>query len=529
MCTCFLFIFFVCRASSPNDLGVQLKFSLVLSVPRFRRALYILRSSVAAVAISSFEYSTRYNTAMFPTLDVTHMSSPPSSPPNQNPTSQFSRHFSAHHTALLQRQRDGVRPSHQPLFDLPGTSSSSGAPGSTGGGGGSGNASGGRDGETGEIGDLLNGLSGDEGEGGSSRAADESAATDEGGEGEDDEHDNGGSNGQHTATNIDAMFAEFERGDDEDAGGGGRGTDRKSRRLTADKGDFQSLLGSLESPASSSAAALGAAGTPASDSGSMVAEDDATAQEVPAGSWGALDTPEACVHRRGKRRETADASELQNFFQSPTGITPTASPAAVPAAAAETTGAEVGGSPSNGQQQGAAPVEPSGLDAATSSSPLGAGAAAAATPESERSSATALSMMGVFEPASTPGGPSMATSARARDAVAEGETGGAPYLREDGGGATMTPRLDGGVGDGGKDSGRTAGNGSVLGLLDSTPSPGGGLDQSVADGSALRGRSLARFYPGGSDGGSSGLAAKSEVGSPALLFLSFLFFGVSGL
>lgn len=434
------------------------------------------------------------------------------------------------HTTLrsLQRQRDGVRPSTQPapLFHSPGTPS--GAPGSTGGGGGGSIASSGRGGETGEVGDLLNDLSGDEG--GSSRAGDESAAADEGG--------NGTSNGQHTATNIDAMFAEFERGDDEDAGGGGgdrrgRGTDRKSRRLTADKSDFQSLLGSLESPAASPAAALGSAGTPASDSDSMIAGDDATAQDVPAGSWGALDTPEASVHRREKRRETADASELQNFFQSPTAITPASSPAAVPAAPG-TTGAEAGGSsprlsppaacspsPSGGQRQGAAPAEASGPEAATSPSPHGgsASAAAAATPRSERSSATAASMKGVFAVASPPGRASP---------VAEGEKGGAPQLREDGGGATMTPRFDGrfggsstgggdGDGDGGKDSGKTAGNGSVLGLLDSTPSPGGGLDQSVADGSALRGRTLARFYPGGSDGGSSGVAAKSEVRTPILV------------
>lgn len=45
-----------------------------------------------------------------------------------------------------------------------------------------------------------------------------------------------------------------------------------------------------------------------------------------------------------------------------------------------------------------------------------------------------------------------------------------------------------------RESVETASAGSVLGLLECTPSPGGGLDQSVADGSALRGKSLARLY-----------------------------------
>jgi len=410
-----------------------------------------------------------------PPIDVAHMP-PYVPPPDRNPTSRCSRHCmraSTHRTSLLQPQRDGLRPSHQPLFGSPGTPR--GATGSAGGGG---NASGGADGETGEVGDLFNDLSGDEG--GSFRHADESSAAveaDGGGGGDDHEHGNSGSSssGQHTATNIDAVFAEFEQGDDEDVGGGGgggdgmkeqhapinmdcaaeeigresgggvrgvRGTDRKSRRLTADKGDFQSLLGSLESPASS-AAALGAAGTPAAGSDSMVAEDDetgghggaedTTAQVVRAGSWGALDTPEASVHRREKRRETADASELQNFFQSPTGVTPTSFPAASAAAtAAGAMDTEVGASsssrrsppaasPSNGQQQqrqrqlGAAQAAPSGSDPRTSSSPISA--AAAATPGSGRSSATAVSMKGVFELASPPGQPT--TSASARGAAAE--------------------------------------------------------------------------------------------------------------
>ena len=45
-----------------------------------------------------------------------------------------------------------------------------------------------------------------------------------------------------------------------------------------------------------------------------------------------------------------------------------------------------------------------------------------------------------------------------------------------------------------RESTETASVVSVLGLLECTPSPAGGVDQSVADGSALRGKSLARFY-----------------------------------
>lgn len=57
-------------------------------------------------------------------------------------------------------------------------------------------------------------------------------------------------------------------------------------------------------------------------------------------------------------------------------------------------------------------------------------------------------------------------------------------------------------------SGETADIGPMLGLFESTPSPSGGLDQSLADGSALRFKALARMFHGGS---SASKAADSSV------------------
>lgn len=55
-------------------------------------------------------------------------------------------------------------------------------------------------------------------------------------------------------------------------------------------------------------------------------------------------------------------------------------------------------------------------------------------------------------------------------------------------------RNGGGGGRVGRESEETAGDAPVQELLECTPSPGGGLDQSVADGSALREKTLARMY-----------------------------------
>ena len=424
-----------------------------------------------------------------------------------------------------------MRPSHQPAFASP-------------------EAGGGGEGETGEVGDLFadmpadNGGGGDENEGNSQHTATNIDAVmaefGQGGGGGDEEvsrtaEEKDSNDDQHTAINMDSIVAEL--GHESSGGGGGR----RKRRETADKDGLESLFGSSAgSPAPSSALDH----TESPGSGSSVAGDDgadrrgggvedATAEV--AGSWAAItDTPEPALYKKDKRRETADASDLQGLlFGSPEGGVASPSPAAEgfcsPAAAV---------APPQQQRQGSADSAGPSERAAEEQqqpSPLGA-AEAAATPGSERSSATAVSMRGVLELASPPAG--APADVDVRDAAEEEE-----YVVGVGGVAVTTPQQHdgrfggseggggggGGSGSGGKDSGRTAGNGSVLGLLDSTPSPGGGLDQSVADGSALRGRSLARMYDsssgggGSSRGGSSIASAKDSVSEdkePLFVFLT---------
>lgn len=72
-----------------------------------------------------------------------------------------------------------------------------------------------------------------------------------------------------------------------------------------------------------------------------------------------------------------------------------------------------------------------------------------------------------------------------------------------------------------RDSIETAGAASILGLLESTPSPGGGLDQSVADGSALRGKKLAKLYDGGGGGGVARGGADATVRPCAVVPVDF--------
>ena len=425
-----------------------------------------------------------------------------------------------------------------------------------------GSIGGGGDGETGEVGDLFADMSGNFGDPSASKRGSADDQGEDGGDGGGGGSGSGGDGGgdgdegnsQHTAMNIDAVMAAFgQDGGEEDASGSaedrdndrhtavnmgdvvaelgrqstGGGGGRPKRRETADKDGLESLFGSsVGSPESSSAgfdcAESPGSGTAAGGDGDGREADgrrgfeDATA-EVP-GSWSAImDTPEpATHHHKNKRRETADASNLQGLLSdSPEGAVPSPSPSPVAGTAARAAGA---GDPSSSgadprqQQQGYASTEPepSPLGAVTASA--AAAAVAVATPGSERSSATAVSMKGMLELASPPGAPSGVRDAGA----AEGE-----QQQQHGGGAVVvtTPRQDGRFGssqdDGGRDSGRTAGNGSVLGLLDSTPSPGGGLDQSVADGSALRGRTLARMYDSSSAGGSSVSEAKDTVSQRA--------------
>ncbi|CBJ48558.1 expressed unknown protein [Ectocarpus siliculosus] len=311
------------------------------------------------------------------------------------------------------RHRDSLRPSHQPTFHSPNAdSAASGTSGTPGSG----------SGETGDVGKLLADLSAN------------SMISSAGG-GSDEEDD-----GQYTAMNVDAVMAELEsdgmggrgevRGCDDhptavdmdarvaelaDGGGGGGTGGKKKRRNTAEKLTVDSLLGSLDSPPVQSSGGTRLAGTP---------RDSA----------------------EGGGATPLGAAE-------PSGVAATSEQPAVllPKAAAD------------------AVALGDGSSSLASSSPGEQGAAAAATPGSGRSGATAVSMRGVFEPIS----PSLGGSA-------DGE--GVPV----GGGCVVTPRFDrrvsGSVGGGRKDSGGTAGNGSVCGLLDSTPSPGGGLDQSFGEG-----------------------------------------------
>lgn len=320
---------------------------------------------------------------------------------------------------------------------------------------------------------------------------------------------------QHTAVNMDNVVAGLERGSDDDTG-----DNRNERRMTAERFDVESLLGSMESPALSSAPG-GAAKTPESSvaggdgRGERRGLFDSSTPEEAAGLRDAIDTtpeePAAVVlQKKGSRRETADASELQDLFETAGGASP--SPVHPTSDGQQDRQRQ--------QQQGAVELESSGPGAGGYST---VGAAAATPAGSDRSNATALSMHGMFESASPTTGESPAVRAVAEEEagkVGQGGKGSSTGEAEGGGGGGMTtPKLGnrfgastkdgaGGSGSGGKDSGRTAGNGSVLGLLDSTPSPGGGLDQSVADGSALRGRTLARLYD---DNNRSSGSEKNEV------------------
>lgn len=323
--------------------------------------------------------------------------------------------------------------------------------------------------------------------------------------------------GQYTAMNVDAVMAELEsdglrgRGEvrgcddrptavDMDArvaelagGGGGGGTGgKKKRRNTAEKLTVDSLLESLDSPPVQSSSGTRLAETPrdSAEGGGATPEGaaepsgvDATSEQRP------VLLPKA--GKRSSRRDTVDPSDFQDLLQDPDMVTPTSSPAAITAVAAD------------------AVALGDGSSSLAASSPGEQGAAAAATPGSGRSVATAVSMRGVFEPIC----PSLG-------GFAEGER--LPV----GGGGVVTPRFDrrvsGSGGGGRKDSGGTAGNGSVCGLLDSTPSPGGGLDQSFGEGEGrgklppMTGRAgaIAAILDSGTRGGrSSAKAAKNAVRS----------------
>ncbi|CAN0478582.1 unnamed protein product, partial [Ectocarpus sp. 8 AP-2014] len=389
------------------------------------------------------------------------------------------------------RHRDSLRPSHQPAFHSPNAdSAASGISGTPGSG----------SGETGDVGNLLADLSAN------------SMISSAGGEVELDQGSAEEDDGQYTAMNVDAVMAELEsdgmggRGGlrdcddrptavDMDArvadlagGGGGGGTGRKKRRNTAEKLTVDSLLGSLDSPSVQSSGGTRLAETP-QDSAEGGGATPVGAPE-PSGVDTTSEQPDVLLPKAGKRssrRDTVDPSDFQDLLQDPDMVTPTSSPAAIAAAAAD------------------AVALGDGSSSPTASSPGEQGAAAAATPGSGRSGATAVSMRGVFEPIS----PSLGGSA-------DGE--GVPV----GGGCVVTPRFDrrvsGSVGGGRKDSGGTAGNGSVCGLLDSTPSPGGGLDQSFGEGAGrgklppMTGRAgaIAAILDSGTRGGrSSAKAAKN--------------------
>lgn len=331
----------------------------------------------------------------------------------------------------------------------------------------------------------------------------------EGGSEEDD--------GQFTAMNVDVVMAELESdglgggrgnvrgGDDrptavdmdarvaELAGGGGGTGGKKKRRNTAEKLTVDSLLGSLDSPVQPSSSGTRLAETPRDS-----AEGGGSAPEgaVEPSSVDAASEPPAVVlpkaGKRSSRRDTVDPSDFQDLLQDPDMATPTSSPAATTAGAA-------------------ADAMALGADSSSlaASSPGKHGAAEAATPGSGRSGATAVSMRGVFEPIS----PSVGGSADEED-VPVGARG------------VVTPRFDrrvsGSGGGGRKDIGGTAGKGSVCGLLDSTPSPGGGVDQSFGEGEgrgklpAMTGRAgaIAAILDSGTRGRNSGAkAAKNGVRS----------------
>ena len=156
-----------------------------------------------------------------------------------------------------------MRPSHQPAFASP-------------------EAGGGGEGETGEVGDLFadmpadNGGGGDENEGNSQHTATNIDAVmaefgqGGGGGGGDEEvsrtaEEKDSNDDQHTAINMDSIVAEL--GHESSGGGGGR----RKRRETADKDGLESLFGSSAgSPAPSSALDH----TESPGSGSSVAGDD---------------------------------------------------------------------------------------------------------------------------------------------------------------------------------------------------------------------------------------------------------------
>lgn len=206
------------------------------------------------------------------------------------------------------------------------------------------------------------------------------------------------------------------------------------------------------------------------------------------------ETPESSARKklkRSSRRDTADFTDFQDLLNTPESATPPTT--------ATSRDVDI-----KGAKRGASGVEPagkgsSGPHASEQSPTLGGGGGrrggggGTAVPregshdlDERRDSGETASvpdLLGLFERGS-------------EDSSARYEADGSALCAE---GRASSPRGGGGGGDGGRNwDGResvgTASVGSVLGLLDCTPSPGGGLDQSVADGSALRGKSLARLY-----------------------------------
>lgn len=207
------------------------------------------------------------------------------------------------------------------------------------------------------------------------------------------------------------------------------------------------------------------------------------------------ETPESSSRKklkRSSRRETADYTDFQDLLNTPDATTP---PVASNSVDVDTRGAER--CPSGVELAGKGSA--GGL-ASEQSPTLGGGKGGEADALLRESSHRVDERRDSGETASIPELLSLLERST-EDTSARYEVDGSTLGAE---GRASTPRggAAGGSGSGGgggrnwdrRESVGTASVGSVLGLLECTPSPGGGMDQSVADGSALRGKTLARLY-----------------------------------
>ena len=206
------------------------------------------------------------------------------------------------------------------------------------------------------------------------------------------------------------------------------------------------------------------------------------------------ETPESSARKklkRSSRRETADFTDVQDLLNTPDSTTPPVTSNSVDVdakgAVRYPSGVELAGNGvAGGHASEQSPTLGDGGGEADSLPRKGSYSVDERRDSGETASVPEL--LGLFDRST-------------EDTSARYEVDGSTLDVE---GRASTPRdgVAGGSGSGGgggrnldrRESVGASSVGSVLGLLECTPSPGGGLDQSVADGSALRGKTLARLY-----------------------------------